>query len=184
MKTSNISMDFLLKLKGSLAIEGLSCSGKTTLAKYLSRNLNAALIPEWALNIQENLFHNSIYQINDIVKSKIFEATFGSNVISDRYFISTILCDVVYRGKRNIDELIKSYSEKYLLPDYWIYLRITPEESFDRLKKYRLPSTATDTPWLNPEYIHSLFCGYESIFSSLDNVIEVPSNYVYKYVCN
>ena len=123
-----------------IALEGLSCAGKTTLLNNLCKiNNNIRFVPEFVLEVPKKI-DTEFCMENDVAKSQ--EAVRLSSkgvVIQDRSFISTI----VYSSTQDtaLHNRVKDYYQSSLkegtlqLPDLIIYLSVRPEEAIARAKK-------------------------------------------------
>jgi len=86
-----------------IILEGLPCSGKTSIAKRLSQNLPATLIPELLNEKLKKDKRRINFYINDLIKSS--NSYIDNVVIIDRYFLSTIA----------FEEAIKTLKKKKLI---------------------------------------------------------------------
>lgn len=86
-----------------IVLEGLPCSGKTTIARRLAKDLSAVLISESSPGTQVKNLERINFYLNDLRKGQ--NSHNGSVFIVDRYFLSTIA----------FEEVLKSLIERKLL---------------------------------------------------------------------
>lgn len=87
-----------------IVLEGLPCAGKTTIAKWLSRELSTIFIPELFDEKLKKDKRRINFYINDLIKGSNH---LDDNIVIDRYFISTIAFEEtikVLKKKRLISE--------------------------------------------------------------------------------
>lgn len=174
-------------MKGEMvAIEGVCCSGKTTIIRQLSSCLKTAVVPElpeFGRNLfktftsGENIFYNGSKSVG-IEKIRMETAEKLTNitpyVILDRSFVSTLMLaysaiDLIGVGPylEIVDDVLTSIDNRELLiPDKILYISIDGKTVQDR-NKTRIPSL--DEYWVNPERINRQndFC---SAISNIDGI--------------
>ncbi|MEZ8656733.1 hypothetical protein AB6D60_22450 [Vibrio splendidus] len=167
----------LYEFKGNIAVEGLSCVGKTSLLRKMLE-FGFVCVDEWLLKAEATSSRTHLFTLNDRKKAECLMN--NSRVVLDRYYISTALCDVVCRGKQDLYAAIDSYSINYTQPDLWIYIKSNPHESYERAIANR--DMNNYSPWFDYQKIKLLSNGYDEIFSSLDNVLTVDSDDLQVYL--
>jgi thymidylate kinase len=152
-----------------IALEGLSCAGKTAVSEELSTRHSASItfIPEFVLNKQEDIT-TELCMSNDLAKSRISKSLFdtGKNAIMDRSHLSTLVYTYAESDKKfNITQ--KWYKNAFeqgqiLEPDLYVYLRIQAAKSLERASSVgRLNSKYA---WYNNTA--AAFNKYEEYFSN------------------
>jgi dTMP kinase len=87
----------------------------------------------------------------------------GINVISDRYFFSTIAYGNL--GIKDLDWLIK-INEKFLLPDLTFFLKVSPKVCIERIKKDRFEVTLFE----KEKILEKVWENYEILAKRFENV--------------
>lgn len=159
-----------------LAVEGLSCVGKTSLINTIAlENSSVNVIPEWCINVNHIDYGNDVFRLNDLLKSRLIKISKKNDIYLDRYFISSVVCQLYARKFDEADsvEFFKKYARSFYLPDVWIYITEEPELSFERVIKCREKNI--NDPWLNFNSSNMLNNYYVTILNTLPNVIFLPS---------
>ena len=149
-----------------IAIEGIDGAGKTTLTKFLEKELKKRgydvitlkepTDSEYGKKIKEILKTRNINPLKELelfikdreynVKNNVIPALkSGKIVLMDRYYYSTI----AYQGALGIDvEYIKKLNEKFPKPDLVIILDVKPEIGLQRIKNKRKLDRFEDLEYL------------------------------------
>ena len=127
-----------------IAIEGLDGSGKSSIAKYISKIYNF----EYKNNYLENMLNfddsdfyrmkNKLDDNNNIARTMIFMSSLiysfkncNSNTVFDRY----ILSEYYYDGSKETDSLFDYFMSFNLIPDLTILLYASDDVRFKRIIK-------------------------------------------------
>jgi len=137
-----------------IAIEGIDGAGKTTIVKFLTKELKRRgydvisfkepTESEWGRKIKSSTFKDRSFNPEDELKLFLKDREWnvehnilpalkaGKIVIMDRYYYSTI----AYQGARGIDiKKICKLNEKFPKPDLVIILDIKPETALERIRR-------------------------------------------------
>lgn len=153
-----------------IVLEGLPCSGKTTLAKRLTKYLNIKLAGESLFLINRRDKRRINFYLNDLLKNS--ESRKETTVI-DRYFLSTLAFEEVFRkvyGKKMkkitadislydpqnfcASKLYSVFLRRGILkrPDLVFYLKISPAESLKR-RIARGKINHKNNPWSDIKFL-------------------------------
>ncbi len=124
-----------------VALEGLSCAGKSALSAALSAQDDSTyeFIPEFMVDVSNGVT-TTLCMANDVAKAvyaKLINRT-DKCVIMDRSYLSTLV--YTYAGSPKEHLKLKDWYDNELLagrleePDLIIYLRIKPKTSLERAK--------------------------------------------------
>ena len=158
-----------------IALEGLSCAGKSAVSTELSLRYSEKLIflPEFLLQIDGNT-NTDLCIANDVAKSSYATLLLekGSTILMDRSYMSTLVYTYA-EGREKYAETQRWYKkaiEKGFIrkPDFFIYLRVQPAKSLER---------AATVNRLNNKYAWynntvSAYNKYEDFFSK--NNLNIP----------
>jgi len=156
-----------------IVLEGLPCSGKTTIARYLAKSFKARLIAELPSRHFSKGKKRKKFYLNDLRKSR--NAQMGRIIILDRYFLSTIAFEeafrIVFLNKKiknfNISlydfqdfdakNLYHQFLQKrvLVLPSFVFYIKISPKESLKRRLTREKKAYSNLDPWLNLRFLES-----------------------------
>lgn len=105
-------------------------------------------------------------------------------LISDRYVDSSIVYQGIGRGVgKDIVEKINFYATYGLTPDYTFFLDISPEESKNRIQKYRITADRLDK--LNDETLQKIYESYNNALKkSGSQIIKIKASDSLENVCN
>lgn len=171
-------------MKGEIiAVEGVCCSGKTTIIRQLSSCLKTATVPElpeFGRNLfkpftsGENILYNGSKSVG-LEKIRMETAEKLTNispyVLLDRSFISTLMLaysaiDLIGVGPylELVDDVLNSIENgELLIPEKVLYISVDSNTVQDR-NKTRVPSL--EEYWTNPERINR----QNDFYSSLSNI--------------
>jgi deoxyadenosine/deoxycytidine kinase len=173
-----------------ISISGPIASGKTTLAKKLSKYLGLKLYKEivtdnkylesfykdmkkFVFRLEVYLMHMRKLQRKEISKSKVYKEYRGSvsdrSIYEDRIFIDTLYEDNIL-SKDDYETLIDIYNEMLTEirgPDLLIYLEVSPETSYRR-QKFRGRQMEKE---LTIEYLKKLDIKYKEFHEEMKSKI-------------
>ncbi|PIV38251.1 hypothetical protein COS31_00435 [Candidatus Roizmanbacteria bacterium CG02_land_8_20_14_3_00_36_15] len=154
-----------------IVIEGSPCSGKTSLAKRLAKDLNIKLVKELLFKIKPNDKRRINFYINDLLKSLKND---NETTVIDRYFLSTVAFEEAFRKTYGQKKLIAdTYDRQHFCalklypfflqrsilkyPNIVLYLKISPLESLRRRKMKEKVNYRN--PWFDIRFLEA-FQGY------------------------
>ena len=95
-------------------------------------------------------------------------------VISDRFHYSTLVYQGIVGNNKIVEKIHFAFDEIFSkMINHVIYFHTTPEISFERISKR---SKTDKFESRGKEYLKDILHGYESVFSSMDNVIKIDTS--------
>jgi thymidylate kinase len=125
-----------------IALEGLSCAGKTALSNALQRKYPKfySVVPEFVLPVPK-VITTSFCQDNDLAKAQLAKQynSAGKVALMDRSWLSTVVYEYAAHGYEN-ESLSAWYESKcnddtIPSPDQYIYLRLNAATALARARK-------------------------------------------------
>jgi dTMP kinase len=159
-----------------IVFEGLDGSGKSTIAKEVSKIINAKTIktpPKQFDNIRNALdyyyqdcsegsrffYLSTLFFASNIIKHELKN---NNSIIADRYWMSTC----VYNDSIINDKDLKKYSDLLIKPDITFFLNVSKEARLERLMN-RVNVTNSDIKSIKND--EKLFIRYMKFFKTIPN---------------
>lgn len=195
-----------------ITFEGTDGSGKTSVINFLKKKINEVYPDQMSsflftrepggTGVGEKIRNILLDNKNDMLpiteaflfassRAELFNGPIREQLekenkilISDRYVESSIVYQGIGRDVgKDIVEKINFYATNGLTPDYIFFLEISPEQSKNRIQKYRIEADRLDK--LNDETIKKINDGYKTVFKKSKNeIIKINASDSLENVCN
>jgi len=183
-----------------IILEGLPGSGKTTLAKRLSRKLKGVLIPQIILRFPRNYKNFSIskkerfFMKNDLEKYKKASKALKNKqwVIMDRGIFSTLAYNYALTRlkKGNTYESVlnwyKKYEKNFTAPQIIFLLKVSLKTSLRRKNRLLSKTFVRNLLWTNINFLKELEIFYQNLLPKLGKrnikIIRINANQSLKKV--
>lgn len=161
-----------MKNKIIVALEGLPGGGKTTLAQWLSKELNGAYIPEIVSTEKYQPDQDEYYVESELEKVKIAAAIDKKFCFLDRSHISMLAYNYGKKvnGLENIYDILTNSFKAMPEPDLYVYLKITDVSVCNQRKG----TDGRNPVWINIKNLEKIREYYDNFFSIKTNKLIIP----------
>lgn len=165
-------------------LEGLPGAGKTFIKNAFGKNDSFDVVDQILPNNPDNDKNLTLEDIfrSDETKTQVFKSSKRSNVIFDRYYVSTLAYSWAHDKifKTNIYEKTITWYEhslksgRLIKPFIVFVIEIPIDFAFSR--KDRIPNSDSSNPWMRTDFLEQFIAYYQYFYTDIEkktNVIKI-----------